>query len=220
MKSMKPLAALLALTLVLAAGTAVAQTVTAIPTTIDPLRLAHREYLAGITGYNAADRTMTVTLYDEETFSAEALRSLKPGDTVVSNGEEYAVKTVTFADDNGDCVINQGNEEYAEGSLTLETNGYSGGYIPIDEYDMTNWISAAEITIQASDALVFLDDVDPENGEILAMPKAYNVVEFVKLLDDYLTLDKGIGFDSYNLYILFNERNEPVVIRRFYTEWQ
>ncbi len=120
----------LTLILIFCAATALAQTVTAIPSDIDLAHLAHKEYCAGIEAYNADDHTITITLYKIEAFTVDDVKSLAPGDVIVSGGAEYVVETVLFGESDRYCIVNAGEYDFEEGSLTLMYDSCAGNYKP------------------------------------------------------------------------------------------
>ncbi len=68
--------------------------------------------------------------------------------------------------------------------------------------------------------LVLLEGVDIATGSPLPVPTALNADQFIKLLTDYQENEIGISFATSNTYVLFDELNLPVVVRRFYVPWQ
>ena len=89
--------------------------------TISIDRLEGRYLLADMK--DAGNGKVSITVYETETFPAEAIEGLKPGDRNVTGGEEYTVSTVgPFADYEDTIVLNAG----AVDELLFEKNGHKG----------------------------------------------------------------------------------------------
>ena len=220
MNKRKWIALLLTLALALSAVPALAQTVSPIPSTIDPQHLAHQEYCAGIQGYDAAANTIAVTLYEPETFLPADVEALAVGDTILCGGETVTVDKVTLDAERSYCYINEGAEEFAAGTLMLWHDADADVYRQVRESDYTEWTPIATLTLEVPAELVLLDGIDPDTGEMLDAPTPHNAAEFTEMLRQYEQEELGVSFSTSNIYVLFDEINQPVVVRRFYVPWQ
>ena len=72
------------------------------------------------------------------------------------------------------------------------------------------------LTLQIPDALVFMDEIDPESGEMLEEMTEHTAAEFAAMLAE----DSDPGFASDNVYITFDEAGGMVRVERIYTPWQ
>ena len=97
------LALVLALALVV---TASAETIQPKPVTIDINHLEDRMVKTDIE-YKEGNM-MTLTLYENERFDADAIKAVKAGDVIVTDGEEVAIETVDT--DGPDILFNKGKD--------------------------------------------------------------------------------------------------------------
>ncbi len=216
----KSLALLLALALTLCALPALAQTVSPMPATVDPAFLAHREVLANITDYDTSRGDMQVTLLEPVMYSAESIRALAVGDVIVMDGYEYTVENLSFDQDGAFCYIN----EYEDGApcdlMLYMENPAAGTYRPLLEGDERIVQPVGTLTLHLPDSIVLLDYIDPETGEPLDMPAMNDVYWLVSKLLAAQRGEDAVGFAACNTYILFDEYEQPCVVRRIYVPWQ
>ena len=177
--------------------------------TISIDRLEGRYLLADMK--DAGNGKVSITVYGTETFPAEAIEGLKPGDRIVTGGGEYTVSTVgPFADYEDTIVLNTG----AVDELLFEKNGHNE-YVQAGTNDEHPQIHLGTVTAELNEYTCFIDRVDPKTGNALDKP----VLRSGRDLIDAMNTDE-IGFSSMNVYVAFNEFNDPVLIVRIYTPWQ
>ena len=93
-----------------------------------------------------------------------------------------------------------------------------GSYFAMSYSDHV-WITAAKLRLPVTDRLIFLDDIDPENGVERFLPAVYSGAEFLNILAEE-TKAEGVGFDINNVMAVFDEKGGLALIRRFYVPWQ
>ena len=214
---MKRAAALLCtLCLLIACFPASAQTVVPLEATLSADNLALKLVHAVIESYNATDNTLTLALYEAEAFSEEAIDSLEVGDTIVSEGDAYVVKTLNYHSDY--VVINEGDYEFSDGSLWLRMK--SDGTYQTESYEMNVWNLQARITCPISDTLIFLDGVVPSTGEPLMVPTLHGAEDFAAILKESFEDTYCLGFASHNVYAIFGGNGQLAAICRYYVPWQ
>ena len=177
--------------------------------TISIDRLEGRYLLADMK--DAGNGKVSITVYETETFPAETIEGLKPGDRNVTGGGEYTVSTVgPFADYEDTIVLNAG----AVDELLFEKNGHNE-YVQVGINDEHPQISLGTVTAELGEYTCFIDRVVPKTADALDKP----VLRSGRDLMDAMNTDE-IGFSSMNVYVAFNEFNDPVLIVRIYTPWQ
>ena len=160
---------------------------------------------------DAGNGKVSITVYETETIPAETIEGLKPGDRIVTGGEEYTVSTVgPFADYEDTIVLNAG----AVDELLFEKNGHNE-YVQVGINDEHPQISLGTVTAEPGEYTCFIDRVDPKTGNVLDKL----VLSSGKYLMGAMNTDE-IGFSSMNVYASFNEFNDPVLVVRIYTPWQ
>ena len=103
----KLICVMITLVLLLAAVCAAsAETIQAKPATIDINRLEGRMVKTDI-DYKEGD-IMTLTLYENERFDAAAVRAVKVGDVIVTDGDEITIESIEA--DGPDIIFNKGTE--------------------------------------------------------------------------------------------------------------
>ena len=103
----KLICVMITLVLLLAAVCAAsAETIQAKPVTIDINHLEDRMVKTDI-DYKEGD-IMTLTLYENERFDAEAIKAAKVGDVIVTDGEEITIESIET--DGPDIIFNKGTE--------------------------------------------------------------------------------------------------------------
>lgn len=216
----KRFALLLVLALTLCAAPALAQTVLPAPATIDPAHLAHREVLANITSYDPTSESIQVTLLEPVVYQAESIRSLVPGDVLLVDGNEYTVENFSFDQDGMFCYIN----EYEDGApcdlMLYMDNPAAGTYRPVMEGDVRIVQPVGTLTLTLPENIVLLDNLDPAYGEPLDVPTIYVGYSFANMLLAAQQEQDAVGFAALNTYILFDEYEQPCVVRRIYVPWQ
>ena len=152
---------------------------------------------------------VTVTLLVPERYRADEILSLKEGDAIFTQGREVEIRSVSEED--GYLVFNAGEEDevYLFQSFDMD-------YWIQDVNDHT-WTELATLSVPLPEDLIFLDDVDPVSGVTLITPSVHSKAELLAMLEPG---EDEIGFDRHNVLIVFNEKGELAVIRRYYTPWE
>ena len=170
------------------------------------VKVEGKTFTANITGYDAEEKTLDVTLLRPVVMTEWDAVKINEGDTIRIG--ETEVEIVTLSYDGDDAVI---NDEYY---LRKNADGLYNPYY----YDSPVLETAKEMTIQVPDSLVFTDDIDPESGTVLDEVKTGTAADLFAALD--AAKEDGVGFASENLSITFDENGEAASIERFYAPWQ
>ena len=189
------------------AGSALAETLAPNPGRIEMNDLAGR-YVTTNIEYKGDGQT-TLTLLENEQFSAEAVKALKAGDVIRSNGEEITVETLTW--DGPDLWVNKGT---AQELILCETG--SGVYERVLEDDMVPQLTIGTLDWEILPYIVVLDWVDAESGEVLEDLAVRSGEELVTLLER----GDGPSFAVENVHTLFDQNGQPMMIWRFYSPAQ
>lgn len=115
---------------------------------------------------------MDVKIYSYDKYDMVDIGALKVGDTLANHFGEIEVTSLE-ENESGIISINGGLEA---GGLDLVTDG-STIYFEIGMDDMKNWYEAGEATIRVSADFQFLDNGNPETGELLFYPGSFLVGE-------------------------------------------
>lgn len=81
--------------------------------------------------------------------------------------------------------------------------------------DDPKWETLAMLTLKLTEDTVFLEDVNPESGEILDQPTSHTAAEFREILAG--------GTEDYslaNMLVTFDEQGNLTQVERIYTPWQ
>ena len=132
--------------------------------------------------------------------------ALEPGDTLTAGTEKITVETV---EDQGDGYYLV-NDEY---SLWPVGNG-----MQISLYDSVFMEEVARLNLPVTDSLVFLDEINPETGEILPEDTQHTAAEFLAMLTAADSMDPG--FATGNVKVSFDADGQLVQIHRLYVPWQ
>ncbi len=195
------LALLLALSL---CAVSMAETVHRNPATIDVNRLGGRRVLTDIRA--SGEGELELTLYETETFAAAAVEGLKAGDTIVSDGVEYRVETVSKPEE-GTVILNQGTAN----ELLFVRNPY-GEYEHTGDDDIHPQVVLGKIKVKTDELFAYVLDSSDVDREL---PEVYDTR---KLLEN-LRADPD-AYAMENTYVTFDNYNTPSLITRMYTPWQ
>ena len=165
---------------------------------------AGQTFTANITDYRAETNEVGMELRREIILDAETVKALKTGDTFAVGQEEVTVETLE-QDDEGDLLIND--------TYSLR---FSGDEVRVYFYEHEYMETIDTIAVPVEDSLVFLDGIDPENGEMLDEPTEHTAAEFVSML----TEPAGVTFDLDNVLATFDDDGNLAKVERFYTPWQ
>lgn len=216
---MKRFSAIIALFLVLllaACSPASADVITAMAIEINPEHLEKTASYARILGYNADSNTLTVELIAPEVFNRADILALKPGDTIWSGGQEIAIATIKYGEDNIWVIINDWETEYVGETLQLEVDN-NKNFVPVDmDNGNYTWRTVAVLDIPVSKILLLLDYFDDTKGETVFLP-------IVRTADEFLSMQRDgelYGFNGDNVYVVFDGEGNLATIHRYYVPWQ
>ena len=218
MKKLSGFIALVLMVCLLLCASASAQTITALATEINPDHLEKTASYARILGYNEETNTLTVELTVPEAFARDEVLALKVGDSIYTGGREVLIRTIEQTEW-GSIVINEGEYEYADGSVYLYEDLY-GNYRP-ERYANYTWITLAVMNCPVTDSLLFLDYIDEETGDPVTLPAVHTAKELTaRLLEEDASQAYTVGLSSNNVYVVFDGEGNLATIHRFYVPWQ
>lgn len=171
---------------------------------------------------DAESRTISLRILEPETFDAEALAAMRPGDCILSGGKTYLAEEIEWLD-SGACVINPQEGIFTDNWLLL-AQMESGQYQSTCVHDWV-WNMVGESSFSLSSDAQFWDWIDPDDGERLEMPTVHTPEEWIRMFGEHrlgILLDwpREIGFDVHNFRVSFDENGEISLLERFYVEWQ
>ena len=152
---------------------------------------------------------MTLTLLENEQFSAETVKAIKAGDVIVSDGEETTVETLEW--DGPDLFINRGTEKEM-----LLTDASHGVFERVMENDRVPKLTIGTLEQEIEPYMIMLDWVDPKTGEVLDDIAVRSGDELKALLES----NDGPSFAEENVRMLFDSGNQPCLIWRYYSPAQ
>lgn len=115
---------------------------------------------------------MDLKIYTYDKYDIVDISALKVGDILVTHSGEVEVASLEYSE-TGMISINGGLEA---GGLDLVTDD-STIYFETGMNDAKNWYEAGEATIRVSVDFKFLDNRDPEQGEVLFYPGSFLIGE-------------------------------------------
>ena len=198
------LALVLALTMTAAAC---AETIQPKPVTIDIDHLEDRMVKTDIE-YKEGN-IMTLTLYENERFDAEAIKAVKAGDVIVTDGEEVAIETVD--PDGPDILFNKGKDN----EMRFCDRG-NGEFEHVGDSDNVPWIKIGTEDVEILEYYPILDAIDPKTGDMLDEYAVYRGDKLKELLQD----KDAIGFDCKNTDVVYDGLNQIVLIKREFSSAQ
>ena len=206
---MKKLIALsLALVLALAlVCTASAETIQAKPVEISMDNLEDRMIKTDIE-YLEGDK-MLLTLYAPERFDAAAIQAVKPGDVIVTDGEEIMIETVDA--DGPDFVFNKGTENemlFCDAGHDEFEHVMASDYVP--------WIKLGNMELEQLEYYPILDYIDPITGEPQDIPAVYYGDKLMELLKN----PDAVTFAVKNVDVVYDRNNMPVLMIRYFSSSQ
>lgn len=206
---MKKLLAI-SLTLVLAltlAAAASAETIRPKPVTIDMDHLEDRMVKTDIK-YKEGNM-MTLTLYENERFDAGAIKAVKTGDVIVTDGEEVAIETIDA--DGPDLLFNKGKD-----SEMLFCDAGNDEFEHVGDSDYVPWIKLGSMDMEILEYYPILDAIDPKTGDLLEEYAVYRGDKLKELLQD----KDAVGFDCKNVDVVYDRHNQPVLMKREFSSSQ
>lgn len=187
--------------------TAAAETITAKPVTIDINHLEGRMVKTDI-DYKEGDM-MTLTLYENERFDAEAIRTVKVGDVIVTDGDEITIESIEA--DGPDIIFNKGTE-----NEMLFCDAGNDEFEHVMESDYVPWIKLGSMDIEILEYYPILDAIDPITGDILEEYTIYRGDKLKELLQN----PDAVGFNCKNVDVVYDRNNQPVLMMRQFSSAQ
>ena len=170
------------------------------------VKVEGKTFTTNITGFDKEAKTIDVTLLTPIVMTEWDAVKINEGDTIKIGEQEIQIATLSYDED--DAVI---NDEYY---LRKNEDGLYNPYF----YDSPVLQAAKEMTVTVPDSLVFTDDIDPTSGTALDEAKIGTAEDLFAELE--AVKEDGVGFNSENISITFDENGEAVAIERFYAPWQ
>ena len=168
--------------------------------------LRGKTYDAKITGFDKDAKTINVTILTPFTMTEWQTISFKEGDTIKIGTEDIEIGTLAY--DESDVVIN--DEFYL-------TRGEDGLYT-VRDFESPVLTEAQQLTLAVFDSLVFIEGIDPQTGTVLDESLTLTAADLFTALE--VAQAGGVGLDSNNVKITFDENSEATSIERYYTPWQ
>ena len=207
------MAFLLILSLILCSA-ASAEVITALAIEVNPEHLEKTASYARILGYNEESNTLTVELIAPEVFDGEDVLSLKPGDGIYTGGREVTIQSISYDDEWCDTVFINDDE-------LMLIQDRSGNYTMMAEEEDCVWNAFAQIECPVQSSLLFLDYIDHETGNALALPVVRTVDELTAELRAVGPAEAyTVGLSTNNVYVVFDGEGNLATIQRFYVPWQ
>ncbi len=210
-KNGKKLVAILSALLlaVMMIGTAAAEAINPLPPTVDINNLKDRFVTTDIT-YKEGD-IVTLTLYEDEVFDAEAIKAVKEGDVITTDGAEVTVTSVTW--DGIDVYFNKGTETEM---LFCDTGKGTFEHV-LEVNDLIPQVKIGTMEVELLPYMTMLDGVDAGSGEPL---ETFVVRSGEDLLNMLKSDNASACFDVQSIRILYDGNNVPQLIWRFYSPLQ
>ena len=174
--------------------------------TVNQVQVAGKTFVADLSDYDADNGTMKAVLKEAITLDPAVMADLKVGDTLALGEQNVEVETIETYDE-GDVLIND------ELELRLDE-----GVVRAYQYEAEVMQTLAEMRVAIPGTAVFLDEVDPETGEMMENPTTHTAAEFIQKLSEGAETDPGFAVE--NTSITFNDAGELTQIQRFYVPWQ
>lgn len=152
---------------------------------------------------------MTLTLYENESFDAEAIRNAKVGDVIVTDGEEVTIESIDA--DGPDIIFNKGTE-----NEMLFADAGKDAFEHVMENDFVPWIKLGSMDVEILEYYPILDIIDPLTGEMLEEYTVYRGDKLKELLQN----PDAVGFNTKNVDVVYDGHNQPVLVRREYSPAQ
>ena len=194
-------------------ATVYADTVTGLAIEINPDHLESCATYVRIYAYHEETDTVSIEIIVPEKFDANDIDKLSVGDSIFTNGKEIMIESITEEYHVGGLIILNEDTD----PVWLTEDGQQN-YRTIQNNDDYIWLSVATLEIPLPDNVLFLDEINPEDGGILDLPIVKNKVDLIKVFsEDEENFDYGLAVN--NTYAVFNERGELAVIVRYYVPW-
>ena len=191
-----------------------ADVITALATEINPEHLQKTASYARILGYNEESNTLTVELIAPEVFDGEDVISLQVGDSIYTGGREVTIQSISYDDEW--C-----SAEFINDGELLLFQDRSGNYTMMADEDDCVWTAFAQIECPVQSSLLFLDYIDHETGDALALPVVRTADELTAELRAVRPAEAyTVGLSTNNVYVVFDGEGNLATIQRFYVPWQ
>ena len=165
--------------------------------------VAGERFITCLTEYNADANTVRAEVRRPIRLDQDILASLEVGDTLGIGQESIEVETLE-RDEFGATVNDEIRLDYGEEDVR------------VSEYEHDFMETIAVLTLEIPEDLVFVDEIDPETGDILDDPAEQTAADFTALL----AAGGYPDFASDNVYVTFDEDGGMAKVERFYTPWQ
>ena len=186
---------------------ACAETIRPNPVTIDFNHLEDRMVKTDI-DYKEGN-IMTLTLYENERFDAEAIKAVKAGDVIVTDGEEITIESIEA--DGPDIIFNKDTE-----NEMLFCDAGNDKFEHVMESDYVPWIKLGSMDMEILDYYPILDAIDPITGDILDEYALYRGDKLKELLQN----PDAVGFNCKNVDVVYDRNNQPVLMVRYFSSAQ
>ena len=141
-----------------------------------------------------------VHIFTEDWYDIVDINELKPGDTLVANGESFLVDSVEF----GDLVLVNGGNDAGGATLTTEEDG--NGYRYCGDDDISAYTEQGVTSLVVDPSVAYTDSSDIESDPVKA--------DYDGFVDAMLAADNAI-FDEYVTTVRI-ENGRVVEITRYY----
>ena len=165
--------------------------------------IARQTFTTNLTDYNAEDNTVKAEVKRQILLDQDVLDGLEVGDILTIGQETVEVQTLE-RDEFGATVNN-------EIDLTVQEES-----VRVSSYEHDYMDTIAVLTLEIPEDMVFVDNIDPETGDILDEPAEHNAAEFASML----AAGGYPDFASDNVMVTFDEDGRMVRAERIYTPWQ
>ncbi len=175
-----------------------------LPADSDTAALAGQTVLADLTDYDPETNTVQAELKRAIALDPETVAGLEEGDTLALGAFSEVIEKMA-AEEDGSILIND--------EILLTPKGES---VNAFFYEQQLTETFAVLTLEVPENLIFLDQIDPETGEILDDMTEHTAAEWIAMLTEGGYPD----FASENVYITFGEDGQLTTVTRIYTPWQ
>jgi len=167
--------------------------------------ITQTQFNARLSDYDPTDNSVLVDILFRVTFLRTEAEAFKVGDTIQLSDEKVTIETI-HADKDCICL----NDLYYL-DATEEGDYLAASYMSMPLYEVIeSW------TMEIPDGIKFIDNIDPENGQMLDAPVERTAADLRKMLQDI----EGASFNADNVYITFDAEGNLASVERFYSPFQ
>ena len=152
---------------------------------------------------------MTLTLYENERFDAAAIRAVKVGDVIVTDGDEITIESI---DTDGPDIIF--NKDTANEMLFCDAGNDEFEHVMDSDY--VPWIRLGSMDVEILEYYPILDAIDPITGDLLEEYALYRGDKLKELLQN----PDAVGFNCKNVDVVYDRNNQPVMMKREFSSAQ